>query len=250
MQMSGRFEVLPWFSPRLSVSLAGVLQGIGHMKRCVPGESIYRSPELFSGKLMYIRRGFVSKAILSPNHEDPLLVSLSGPGALCGAYENLYVNDRMPRRHWCATGTELLCVNAEMLLRICDQNIAWQSELRAYASTCAMSDRLGMMINHSAGVEERAAFLLLLDGLTSEHDFLNSLNGHGIEWVGLHLVPSRTAIAWVLNTSREQLGDVVQAWFKKEVLRRRSGRLWLRKSYFLPYWERMLPMIDTTPILR
>ena len=61
---------------------------------------------------MFVKRGFIVKAMMSPLHEDPLLVSLSGPGALCGAYEDLYVKDRMPRRHWCATSAELLCVHS------------------------------------------------------------------------------------------------------------------------------------------
>lgn len=108
--------ILPWFSPRLSPSLTAVLQGLGHAMRVPRGEFVYRSPELF-GRLMYVRRGLVVKALLEPNHDDPVLMTLSGTGGLCGSYENLYVRDHMSRAHWCVTTSELLVVNAELLLR-------------------------------------------------------------------------------------------------------------------------------------
>ena len=91
--------ILPWFSPRLSPSLTAVLQGLGHAMRVPRGEFVYRSPELF-GRLMYVRRGLVVKALLEPNHDDPVLMTLSGTGGLCGSYKNLYVRDHMSRAHW------------------------------------------------------------------------------------------------------------------------------------------------------
>lgn len=124
--------ILPWFSPRLSPSLTAVLQGLGHAMRVPRGEFVYRSPELF-GRLMYVRRGLVVKALLEPNHDDPVLMTLSGTGGLCGSYENLYVRDHMSRAHWCVTTSELLVVNAELLLRICDQHAEWQVELSNYS---------------------------------------------------------------------------------------------------------------------
>lgn len=168
--------------------------------RAVPGEVVYRSPELFSGKLMFVKRGFIVKAMMSPLHEDPLLVSLSGPGALCGAYEDLYVKDRMPRRHWCATSAELLCVHSELLLRICDQNPEWQKELRGYAASCAVSDRLAMVINQTAGLEERSAVFVLLVGLSTESGFLDSIDNPGVEWLSIPALPSRTSSALRANS--------------------------------------------------
>lgn len=247
--MSPRFDFLPWLSPRLSVSLAGVLQGIGHVVRAVPGEVVYQSPELFSGKLMFVKKGFVVKAMMSPLHESPLLVSLSGPGALCGAYENLYVKDRMPRRHWCATSAELLCVHAELLLRICDQNPAWQNELRGYAASCALSDRLAMVINQSSTLEERGAVFLLLVGLTSEHGFWEALSNPGVEWLSIPMLPSRTAAAHVLGATREQLGEHMTARLRADEVRLRSGRWWLKKSAFLPHWERLRPLIESSSVI-
>ena len=246
--MTPRFDFLPWFSPRLSVSLSRVLQGIGHVVRAVPGEVVYRSPELFSGKLMFVKRGFIVKAMMSPLHEDPLLVSLSGPGALCGAYEVLYVKDRMPRRHWCATSAELLCVHSELLLRICDQNPEWQKELRGYAASCAVSDRLAMVINQTAGLEERSAVFVLLVGLSTESGFLDSIDNPGVEWLSIPALPSRTSASHVLGASREQLGVVLRRFLAEDAIRLRAGRWWVKKSAFMPYWERLRPLIESSSV--
>lgn len=43
---------------------------------------------------MLVRRGIVARALMDPLHADPLLVSLSGPRALCGSCETLYVQTR------------------------------------------------------------------------------------------------------------------------------------------------------------
>ena len=88
-------EVIPWMSPCLSQSMSFVLAGIGHPMKFRRGDVIYTSPGLF-GNLMYVRSGFVVKALLDPVRDEPLLLSMAGPGALCGNYENLYVRDRMP----------------------------------------------------------------------------------------------------------------------------------------------------------
>ena len=114
-------EIFPWLSPRLSQSMRFVLTGIGHPQRFARGEVIYSAPGFF-GTLMYVRSGFVVKALLDPVRDEPLLLSLAGAGALCGSYENLYVRDRMPRKHWCLTTTEVLIVNQELLLKITSGN--------------------------------------------------------------------------------------------------------------------------------
>ena len=154
-------EVIPWMSPCLSQSMSFVLAGIGHPMKFRRGDVIYTSPGLF-GNLMYVRSGFVVKALLDPVRDEPLLLSMAGPGALCGNYENLYVRDRMPRRHWCLTSTEVLVVNQELLLKIADQNPEWQHELSGYSSVSSICDRMGMFLNYSGTVEERLGALLLL----------------------------------------------------------------------------------------
>ena len=148
-------------SPCLSQSMSFVLAGIGHPMKFRRGDVIYTSPGLF-GNLMYVRSGFVVKALLDPVRDEPLLLSMAGPGALCGNYENLYVRDRMPRRHWCLTSTEVLVVNQELLLKIADQNPEWQHELSGYSSVSSICDRMGMFLNYSGTVEERLGALLLL----------------------------------------------------------------------------------------
>ena len=152
-------EVIPWMSPCLSQSMSFVLAGIGHPMKFRRGDVIYTSPGLF-GNLMYVRSGFVVKALLDPVRDEPLLLSMAGPGALCGNYENLYVRDRMPRRHWCLTSTEVLVVNQELLLKIADQNPEWQHELSGYSSVSSICDRMGMFLNYSGTVEERLGALL------------------------------------------------------------------------------------------
>ena len=65
-----------------------VLAGIGHPMKFRRGDVIYTSPGLF-GNLMYVRSGFVVKALLDPVRDEPLLlgsvrISVSGeviPGA-------------------------------------------------------------------------------------------------------------------------------------------------------------------------
>ena len=81
-------EVIPWMSPCLSQSMSFVLAGIGHPMKFRRGDVIYTSPGLF-GNLMYVRSGFVVKALLDPVRDEPLLlgsvrISVSGeviPGA-------------------------------------------------------------------------------------------------------------------------------------------------------------------------
>lgn len=143
--MSLTSAFLPWFAPKLSRSMRGVINNLGHRTVFMRGERIYESPGFFQ-KLMLVERGVVAKALLDPFHKDPLLISLSGPGAFCGSYETLFLQDRMQRRHWCMTTTEVVVANADLLLRICDQNPSWQRELSHYSSICAVSDRLGLLL--------------------------------------------------------------------------------------------------------
>lgn len=173
-------EVIPWMSPCLSQSMSFVLAGIGHPMKFRRGDVIYTSPGLF-GNLMYVRSGFVVKALLDPVRDEPLLLSMAGPGALCGNYENLYVRDRMPRRHWCLTSTEVLVVNQELLLKIADQNPEWQHELSGYSSVSSICDRMGMFLNYSGTVEERLGALLLLMLHCEEPAAMANLFSKGVE---------------------------------------------------------------------
>lgn len=125
--MPAASSLLPWFVPRLSRPMIGVLNNLGHEMHYTRGEVLYESPGFFR-PLMLVRRGIVARALMDPLHADPLLVSLSGPRALCGSCETLYVQDRMVRRHWCMTSVDVHVVNADLLLRICDQNPLWQRE--------------------------------------------------------------------------------------------------------------------------
>lgn len=139
--MPAASSLLPWFAPRLSRPMMGVLNNLGHEMHYTRGEVLYESPGFFR-PLMLVRRGIIARALMDPLHADPLLVSLSGPRALCGSCETLYVQDRMVRRHWCMTSVDVHVVNADLLLRICDQNPLWQRELSNYSAICALSDRL------------------------------------------------------------------------------------------------------------
>lgn len=110
--MPAASSLLPWFAPRLSRPMIGVLNNLGHEMHYTRGEVLYESPGFFR-PLMLVRRGIVARALMDPLHADPLLVSLSGPRALCGSCETLYVQDRMVRRHWCMTSVDVHVVNAD-----------------------------------------------------------------------------------------------------------------------------------------
>ena len=73
------------------------------------------------------------------------------------------------------TTTEVVVANADLLLRICDQNASWQRELSHYSSVCAVADRLGLLVTHSATVEERLAIFLVASSIAASLDFQDLL---------------------------------------------------------------------------
>lgn len=187
--MPAASSLLPWFAPRLSRPMIGVLNNLGHEMHYTRGEVLYESPGFFR-PLMLVRRGIVARALMDPLHADPLLVSLSGPRALCGSCETLYVQDRMVRRHWCMTSVDVHVVNADLLLRICDQNPLWQRELSNYSAICALSDRLGMLVTHATSLEERLGVLMIASSLSTDSEFLERFRDPSVEWVPLPVLPS------------------------------------------------------------
>lgn len=235
-------EIFPWLSPRLSQSMRFVLTGIGHPQRFARGEVIYSAPGFF-GTLMYVRSGFVVKALLDPVRDEPLLLSLAGAGALCGSYENLYVRDRMPRKHWCLTTTEVLIVNQELLLKITDENYEWQRELAGYSSTSALCDRLGMYLNYSGSVEERLGALLLLMLQGENPVVASNLVSKGIEWIELSFFPDKMTMSSLLGCKFEMIDEVIRKWVKDDAIRWRGHKVWLRRKTFINYWNWLLPFM-------
>ena len=236
--------VLPWFSPKLSRSMAGVMHGLGHSVLFRRGEVIYQTPGFFS-KLMFVRRGLVVKALTDAHHEDPLLISIAGPGTLCGSYETLYLPDQMPRQHWCMTTTEVLVVNAELLLRICDQNAVWQKELYSYSAACALSDRCGLLVNHSVDLETRLGIFFILCASQLDKSFSEGLTTPSVEWLGLSIPPSRRVAASLLNTSSDNIRSVLKLWRDNDVIRFRSHKLLLRREQFFIYWRAVNNLLGT-----
>ena len=210
----------------------------------IRGEVLYESQGLFQ-RLMLIETGIVSRALMEPFHEAPLLLSVSGPGALCGAYENLYVQDGMIRRHWSMTNVSVVVVNAELLLRLCDQNADWQRELEQYRSMCAIGDRLGRQVNHSMSPEERLGIFLVASSLSMMPGFHNLLRSPGIEWLPLGGLPSATVLAGLLELSVEQVRTVCREWWERDVMRYRSHKVLLSRKMFLEYWKRAEPLWST-----
>ena len=236
-------KIIPWLSPRLSQSMAGVLIGLGHSVKFPRGEVIYSSPGLFE-KLMFVRSGFVVKALLDPVREEPLLVSVAGAGALCGSYENLYVRDRMPRRHWCLTSTEVLVVNQELLLKIADEHSEWQRELSSYSSSAALCDRMGMVLNHSGTIEQRLGALLILMLQENNPNVMKHFLTPGIEWVELPFLPDKTTIARLLGCGFTHIEETIRAWVAADVLRKRGRKIWFRRQVFENYWHWLLPFLQ------
>lgn len=242
--MTSPSYVLPWFSPKLSQSMSGVMNGLGHAVTYRRGEIIYEAPGFFS-KLMFVRRGVVAKALLDVERETTLFWSASGPGTLCGSYESLYLPDHMPRRHWCMTTTEVLVVNAELLLRIADQNSDWQRELSNYSSLCSLADRTGMIVNHALPLEERLGAFYVLFAAQFDRSFFHSLADERMEWLALETPPARRAVAGMLSTSIDNIRKVLNGWQQQDVLRIKSHKLLLSRARFLSYWRSVAAVVET-----
>ena len=242
--MSSAGPFLPWFAPKLSRAMRGVLSNIGHKAVFSRGERIYESPGFFH-KLMLVERGIVAKALMDPFHADPLLLALSGPGALCGSYETLYLQDRMERSHWCMTSTSVIIVNADLLLRICDQNPVWQRELTHYCSVSAISDRLGLLVVHSASAEERLGMVLIASSAVVCEDFLERLLNPNVQWVVMEALPSMRVVTSALSMTPAEVRGVLHAWAAEDVIRRRPHKVLLSRRRFVQYWSRMEPILST-----
>lgn len=193
----------------------GVLNNLGHEMHYTRGEVLYESPGFFR-PLMLVRRGIVARALMDPLHAAPLLVSLSGPRALCGSCETLYVQDRMVRRHWCMTSVDVHVVNADLLLRICDQNPLWQRELSNYSAICALSDRLGMLVTHATSLEERLGVLMIASSLSTDSEFLERFRDPSVEWVPLPVLPSMHVAKVLLSANRAKIRGVLQRWLQED----------------------------------
>ena len=59
--MPAASSLLPWFAPRLSRPMIGVLNNLGHEMHYTRGEVLYESPGFFR-PLMLVRRGIVARA--------------------------------------------------------------------------------------------------------------------------------------------------------------------------------------------
>ena len=61
--MPAASSLLPWFAPRLSRPMIGVLNNLGHEMHYTRGEVLYESPGFFR-PLMLVRRGIVARALV------------------------------------------------------------------------------------------------------------------------------------------------------------------------------------------
>ena len=242
--MPAASSLLPWFAPRLSRPMMGVLNNLGHEMHYTRGEVLYESPGFFR-PLMLVRRGIVARALMDPLLADPLLVSLSGPRALCGSCETLYVQDRMVRRHWCMTSVDVHVVNADLLLRICDQNPLWQRELSNYSAICALSDRLGMLVTHATSLEERLGVLMIASSLSTDSEFLERFRDPSVEWVPLPVLPSMHVAKVLLSANRAKIRGVLQRWLQEDTVRWRSHKILLSRPRFAAFWNRVEPVLRT-----
>ena len=238
-------KIQPWYSPRLSQSMMGVLNALGHTVYRKRGDEIYSSPGFFD-KLMFVRQGVVAKALLDPIREEPLLLSLSSKGALCGGFENLYVRDRLSRRHYCLTNTELLVVNKELLLRIADQNPEWHRELSNYSSVAALCDRLGVLANHSGTVAQRLGALLLLLLNDERPEQLIHLKNPSVEWVELPFILGARSVSYVIDTDVSTVNQAIKEWVGASDIRYRAHKLWIRRKTFYEYWVWINQLIEQT----
>ena len=218
--MPAASSLLPWFAPRLSRPMIGVLNNLGHEMHYTRGEVLYESPGFFR-PLMLVRRGIVARALMDPLHADPLLVSLSGPRALCGSCETLYVQDRMVRRHWCMTSVDVHVV------------------------TAALSDRLGMLVTHATSLEERLGVLMIASSLSTDSEFLERFRDPSVEWVPLPVLPSMHVAKVLLSANRAKIRGVLQRWLQEDTVRWRSHKILLSRPRFAAFWNRVEPVLRT-----
>lgn len=216
--------------------MIGVMNGLGHSVRYTRGEEIYSSPNIFE-RLMFVRSGIVAKALKDPVREEPLMLSLSCAGAMCGSFENLYVRDRLPRSHYCITNADVLVINQELLLKIADQNALWQRELMNYSTYCALCDRMGMVANRYGTIEERLGALMMLILIESTPSMERVLQSRGADWLGFTTFPMLVTVAQLLGTDVSTLHTAVRAWIDAGKLRKRSGKFWFHRATFEGYWS-------------
>lgn len=62
--MPAASSLLPWFAPRLSRPMMGVLNNLGHEMHYTRGEVLYESPGFFR-PLMLVRRGIVARGLFA-----------------------------------------------------------------------------------------------------------------------------------------------------------------------------------------
>ncbi len=222
--------------------MAGVMNGLGHSAQYRRGDVIFEERGFFP-KLMFVRSGVIVKALMDASYQQPLQMSLAGPGALCGNCDTLYINDHIPRRHKCLSRTEVLVVNAELLLRICDQNPDWQRELNSYSVSCSISDRYGLLFNHSLSLEERVGAFIVICSFQMDPLFLSRLHSRGIEWLELPVLPSRTVVGVILNACSEQVGGIFRRWLRTDAVRYRAHKILLRRVCFETFWAKTKNMI-------
>lgn len=93
--MPAASSLLPWFAPRLSRPMMGVLNNLGHEMHYTRGEVLYESPGFFR-PLMLVRRGIVARALMDPRTRTRSLYRLVARGLFAEVVKHF-----MYRIEWC-----------------------------------------------------------------------------------------------------------------------------------------------------
>lgn len=93
--MPAASSLLPWFAPRLSRPMIGVLNNLGHEMHYTRGEVLYESPGFFR-PLMLVRRGIVARALMDPLHRTRSLYRLVDRGLFAEVVKHF-----MYKIEWC-----------------------------------------------------------------------------------------------------------------------------------------------------
>lgn len=144
-----------------------------------------------------------------------------------------------------ARGLFVHVVNADLLLRICDQNPLWQRELSNYSAICALSDRLGMLVTHATSLEERLGVLMIASSLSTDSEFLERFRDPSVEWVPLPVLPSMHVAKVLLSANRAKIRGVLQRWLQEDTVRWRSHKILLSRPRFAAFWNRVEPVLRT-----
>ena len=104
------------------------------------------------------------------------------------------------------------------------------------------------MVTHSATVEERLAIFLVASSIAASLDFQDLLREGVVEWVALSVIPSLQVASFVINTSPEQIREVLRKWLKEDRIRYLSHKVLISRELLSGSWQKIQPILQTANV--